>query len=193
MKGSGQREKRKEKKKKVERKKERKKEVRALFQRAHPFSEGWALFERVVLRLIASAAYFLSTVLAPRYPFLRERCWLASRRMMIVVAQKGESHPAAAVSSKLFSGMLDGRRTEYRHDNQPTDHVCIDPRGGVRACVRAGHRKRIESERERERKGNANRETRREWRTRADGERKRLNEERVNLDVEHHSDDWRVL
>lgn len=70
--------------------------------------------------------------------------------MMIVVAQKGESHPAAAVSSKLFSGMLDGRRTEYRHDNQPTDHVCIDPRGGVRACVRAGHRKRIESERARE-------------------------------------------
>lgn len=75
---------------------------------------------------------------------------------MIVVAQKGESHPAAAVSSKLFSGMLDGRRTEYRHDNQPTDHVCIDPRGGVRACVRAGHRKRIESESEREReKGRA--------------------------------------
>lgn len=68
--------------------------------------------------------------------------------MMIVVAQKGESHPAAAVSSKLFSGMLDGRRTEYRHDNQPTDHVCIDPRGGVRAC--RPPRENRERERERE-------------------------------------------
>lgn len=52
---------------------------------------------------------------------------------MIVVAQKGEQPPRCRGFVKAFSG--DARRAEeYRHDNH---RVCIDPRGGVRACVRA--------------------------------------------------------
>lgn len=85
--------------------------------------------------------------------------------------------------------MLDDRRTEYRHDNRPTNHVCIDPRGGVcvRACVRGTERESRARERRRE-ENDACRGLKRESERRGRG-RKRLNEERVNLDVEHHSDD----
>lgn len=184
--GTGTREK-KRKEKKVKRKKERKRY--ALFQRGTrtPLFRGVSPIrtrsttsncERGILSLDASR----SSLSFPT------RAVLASRRMMIVVAQEGESHPAAAVSSKLFRGCsTTGGPSIGTITDRPTTFVLILAGVCVRACVRGTERESGARERRRE-ENDACRGLKRESERRGRG-RKRLNEERVNLDVEHHSDD----
>lgn len=144
--GTGTREK-KRKEKKVKRKKERKRY--ALFQRGTrtPLFRGVSPIrtrsttsncERGILSLDASR----SSLSFPT------RAVLASRRMMIVVAQEGESHPAAAVSSKLFRGCsTTGGPSIGTITDRPTTFVLI--LAGVCVCVRACGAPKENRERER--------------------------------------------